>query len=148
MFKSLAPRSTPRQWASFLKKTNLEAFARLLPTLPAADEEPGIGSAVAVIGSPRGFEFSIAEGIVSGMRNNEMRNGSREIQYTAPSSPGNSGGPVVNEQGEVIGVCSWGLRDAQNMNFAISIGEVEEMDMWSPRRDDWLDGTDDYLRGG
>ena len=30
---------------------------------------------------------------------------------------------------------------------ALVIGEVEEMDMWSPRRDDWLDGTDDYLRG-
>ena len=30
---------------------------------------------------------------------------------------------------------------------ALSIGDVEEMDMWSPRRDDWLDGTDDYLRG-
>ncbi len=29
---------------------------------------------------------------------------------------------------------------------ATSIGDVEEMDMWSPRRDDWLDGTDDYLR--
>lgn len=29
---------------------------------------------------------------------------------------------------------------------ALCIGEVEEMDMWSPRRDDWLDGTDDYLR--
>ena len=29
---------------------------------------------------------------------------------------------------------------------AVAIGEVEEMDMWSPRRDDWLDGTDDYLR--
>jgi len=31
---------------------------------------------------------------------------------------------------------------------ALAIGEVEEMDMWSPRRDDWLDGSDDYLRGG
>ncbi len=30
---------------------------------------------------------------------------------------------------------------------ALAIGDVEEMDMWSPRRDDWLDGTDDYLRG-
>lgn len=30
---------------------------------------------------------------------------------------------------------------------ATAIGDVEEMDMWSPRRDDWLDGTDDYLRG-
>ena len=29
---------------------------------------------------------------------------------------------------------------------ATCIGEVEEIDMWSPRRDDWLDGTDDYLR--
>jgi len=31
---------------------------------------------------------------------------------------------------------------------ALAIGEVEEMDLWSPRRDDWLDGSDDYLRGG
>jgi quercetin dioxygenase-like cupin family protein len=30
---------------------------------------------------------------------------------------------------------------------ATCIGEVEEIDMWSPRREDWLDGTDDYLRG-
>lgn len=30
---------------------------------------------------------------------------------------------------------------------ATAIGDVEEMDMWAPRRDDWLDGTDDYLRG-
>lgn len=29
---------------------------------------------------------------------------------------------------------------------AVAIGDVEEMDMWAPRRDDWLDGTDDYLR--
>ena len=29
---------------------------------------------------------------------------------------------------------------------ATAIGDVEEMDMWAPRRDDWLDGTDDYLR--
>ena len=29
---------------------------------------------------------------------------------------------------------------------ALAIGDVEEMDMWTPRRDDWLDGTDDYLR--
>jgi quercetin dioxygenase-like cupin family protein len=32
------------------------------------------------------------------------------------------------------------------LHEALCIGDVEEMDMWSPRRDDWLDGTDDYLR--
>ena len=31
---------------------------------------------------------------------------------------------------------------------ALCIGDVEEMDMWAPRRDDWLDGSDDYLRQG
>jgi quercetin dioxygenase-like cupin family protein len=31
---------------------------------------------------------------------------------------------------------------------ALCIGDVEEMDMWAPRRDDWLDGSDDYLRSG
>ena len=30
---------------------------------------------------------------------------------------------------------------------ATAIGDVEEIDMWAPRRDDWLDGSDDYLRG-
>jgi len=31
---------------------------------------------------------------------------------------------------------------------ALCVGDVEEMDMWAPRRDDWLDGSDDYLRSG
>jgi len=51
-------------------------------------------------------------------------------------------GPVDIGPGEVVVIPSHVPHEA------LSIGEVEEMDMWSPRRDDWLDGSDHYLRGG
>jgi quercetin dioxygenase-like cupin family protein len=51
-------------------------------------------------------------------------------------------GPVDVGPGEVVVI------PPHVPHEALSIGAVEEMDMWSPRRDDWLDGTDDYLRGG
>lgn len=52
------------------------------------------------------------------------------------------------DRSEVVDVGPGGVVviPSQVPHEALCIGEVEEMDMWSPRRDDWLDGTDDYLR--
>ena len=78
-----------------------------------------IGETVYAVGNPRGLQGTVSSGIVSSMRN-FGQNGIR-IQIDAPISPGNSGGPVLNEKGEVIGVSVSGFQgiDAQNLNFAV-----------------------------
>ena len=77
---------------------------------------PVIGERIYAIGNPKGLAGTISDGIVSGIRdigNNKL------IQITAPISPGSSGGPVVNQNGEVIGVSVASLNAGQNLNFAV-----------------------------
>jgi hypothetical protein len=71
-----------------------------------------VGQEIIVVGGPYGFENTVSEGIVSAIRENKT-------QITAPVSPGSSGGPVVNMNGEVIGVVSNQILVGQNLNFAI-----------------------------
>jgi S1-C subfamily serine protease len=59
-----------------------------------------VGERVIVIGNPLGLEQTVSDGIVSAVR--KIPNFGRIIQITAPISPGSSGSPVVNMQGEVI----------------------------------------------
>ena len=75
---------------------------RLAPLKPTA-ARPRLGTTVMVVGSPLGLGGSISIGLVSGFRSIE---GSDYVQFSAPISPGNSGGPVVDSQGHVIGVAS------------------------------------------
>mgnify|MGYP001074708502 CR=1 FL=1 len=77
---------------------------------------PEIGEKIYAIGNPKGLSGTISEGIISGIRtfdNEEL------IQITAPISPGSSGGPVINNNGELIGVSVGTLESGQNLNFAI-----------------------------
>ena len=77
---------------------------------------PQIGENIFVIGSPLGLEASLSDGTVSGLRNTgEIK----LIQVTAPISPGNSGGPVLNNKKQVVGISEMYLRYGQNLNFAI-----------------------------
>lgn len=83
----------------------------------------GIGSKIYTIGNPRGLEGTISEGIISGKRLSE---GVEYIQITAPISPGNSGGPLLNGHGSVIAVSSFTFKNSQNLNFAIPIKYISE----------------------
>ena len=82
-----------------------------------------VGSKIYAIGNPRGLEGTISDGILSGKRENE---GIEYLQITAPISPGNSGGPVLNEKGEVIGVSTFTFKNSQNLNFAMPIKYIKE----------------------
>lgn len=90
--------------------------------LPLVENEPPIGTKVAAIGSPYSLEGSITSGIISAMnRSIPAPNGYKipdAIQTDAPVNPGNSGGPLVNLQGEVVGVISSG--GGENLAFAVS----------------------------
>jgi S1-C subfamily serine protease len=74
-----------------------------------------------VIGAPKGFRFSISDGLISQMR---LVDGFPQYQLSCPISPGNSGGPVLNDRGEVTAIISWMKADAPNVSFAVPVGEA------------------------
>jgi hypothetical protein len=86
------------------------------PAIKLAVTTASIGQKVYVIGSPKGLPATISDGIISGMRDFE---GNKLLQMTASISPGSSGGPVLNSNGELIGISVSQLTDGQNLNFAI-----------------------------
>ncbi len=79
------------------------------------------GDKVLVIGAPLGLEYSITDGLLSAKRKLERED---ILQFSAPISPGNSGGPLLNSKGEVVGVTTFIGIGGQNLNFAVSINEV------------------------
>ena len=82
--------------------------------LQKENSKPRVGEKVYAFGSPRGFEGSVTDGIISAYRENGY------MQVSAPISPGSSGGPIVNENGKVVGVATMAsLPGTQNLNFAV-----------------------------
>ena len=84
--------------------------------------ELAVGDKTIVIGNPSGLTGTVSEGIISAFR----ENGSI-IQITAPISPGSSGSPVLDENGEVIGVATSQKQEGQNLNFAIAAGVIGDV---------------------
>jgi hypothetical protein len=86
------------------------------------------GSPVIAIGHPKGLSWTISDGLISSKRSWPLKDGlyAQMIQISNPISPGNSGGPVLNSRGELVGVVTAGMfaNDSQNLNFAISADEV------------------------
>ena len=77
---------------------------------------PKIGEKIFAAGNPQGLVGTFSEGNVSSIRQLEDK---ELIQITAPISPGSSGGPVVNEKAELIGIAVGTLTNGQNLNFAV-----------------------------
>jgi hypothetical protein len=92
------------------------ATALALPLARVRSAE--IGDTVYVVGNPEGLEGTFSQGIISALRGNDY------IQITAPISPGSSGGPVVNQYGEVIGIATSFNKEGQNLNFAIPVAKL------------------------
>jgi len=87
---------------------------------------PQEGESVVVIGNPFGLEGSVTNGIVSAVR--DIPGFGRIIQITAPISPGSSGSPVVNMQGQVIGVATLQIAGGTSVNFAIPSERIAQLD--------------------
>ena len=81
-----------------------------------SSENVQVGETVYAAGNPQGLEGTFSQGIVSSIREVGTN---RLLQITAPISPGSSGGPVLNNKGQVIGVSVATFRGGQNLNFAI-----------------------------
>ena len=88
------------------------------PHLTLATERVGVGQDVFAIGNPRGLEHTLSKGIISSYRDNDFK-----IQTTTEITHGSSGGPLFNMQGQVIGITTSGVGEA-NLNFAMNIQKL------------------------
>jgi serine protease Do len=100
------------------------AFAEVVAN-PASVYE---GESVFVIGHPEGLRFTLSTGIISRME-------SRTIQISAPVSPGNSGGPVFDDRGELVAIVTsmidkHGDPNAENLNFAVRADALLDTSGW------------------
>lgn len=93
---------------ALLELQDPEALPEGVEPIPLADSDSlQIGQQAIAIGNPFGFEFSVSSGIVSALSRDQQSIGAVNVPYVqtdAAINPGNSGGPLLNSQGEVIGV--------------------------------------------
>lgn len=113
----------------------------VFPAVKVGDSDlPRVGQSVYAVGSPLGFEYTISEGIIAALRENEKvsfndpstyalieRTFDKVIQITAAISPGNSGGALFNGRGEVIGITTYSYGFYGNLNFAIAINSFTKL---------------------
>jgi S1-C subfamily serine protease/ribosomal protein S17 len=103
---------------------------------------PKVGEKVVTIGNPIGFSATVSEGIVSAIRRgkdlessllgesfrrSEFAGDATWVQTTAPISPGNSGGPLVNMSCQLVGLNTWTVPGGQNLNFAIGMPDLKRL---------------------
>jgi tetratricopeptide (TPR) repeat protein len=93
--------------------------------LEVAQALPEEGEQVFVIGNPLRLEGSISDGIVSAVR--EVPSLGEIIQITAPISHGNSGSPLFNMKGEVIGIITMKVTNGQNINLALGSSRLAQL---------------------
>jgi len=99
--------------------------------LPLSETAPGIGDKAFVIGAPEGLDFTVSDGIISQIR---QEDGVNFYQYTCPTSHGNSGGPVFNDKGQVIAIVKGGMESGQNLNFGMPSTYVLGLDSTLPTK--------------
>ncbi len=87
-------------------------------------EEMHDGDTVVAIGHPYGLNYTATKGVISKV--DRIREGLKFIQIDAAINPGNSGGPLVNMNGEIIGVNSFIIRGGDNLGFALPVNYLRE----------------------
>ncbi len=88
------------------------------------DDSIAIGDEVFAVGNPEGLEGTFSQGIVSSIRKTDKFN---LLQITASISEGSSGGAVLNDKGEVVGVAIGAIDSGQSLNFAIPVSFLRSL---------------------
>lgn len=96
-------------------------------------EEMKDGDPVLAIGHPYGLNYTATQGVISKV--DRIREGLKYIQIDAAINPGNSGGPLVNGDGEIIGVNSFIIRGGDNLGFALPVNYLRDaLQMYLPNK--------------
>ncbi len=91
------------------------------------------GDTVIAIGHPYGLNYTATQGVVS--RVDRVHSGLKYIQIDAAINPGNSGGPLVNSNGEIVGVNTFIIKGGDNLGFALPVDELKiALDQYTPIR--------------
>ena len=85
-----------------------------------------IGEKVIAIGNPLGLQFSVSEGIVSAVNRVGPNDIEAYIQTDAALNPGNSGGPLINKEGEVIGINNFKVGGSESLGFALESNYIKD----------------------
>jgi len=108
----------------------LKINAAGLIALDICTREHAVGKAVYAFGSSKGLTATFSQGIIT-YADREIDD-VHYIQHDAAISSGNSGGPLINQYGEIIGINTMTIRDSQNLNFAISVNELDNLTYGTP----------------
>lgn len=82
-------------------------------------DEVQIGESVIAIGNPLGLQFSVTEGIISAIHREGANGLKAYFQTDAALNPGNSGGPLINKQGQAIGINNFKTQEGESLGFAL-----------------------------
>lgn len=93
----------------------------------ANSDEVQIGEKVIAIGNPLGLDFSVSEGIVSQIHREGMNGINAYIQTTAALNAGNSGGPLINSEGEIIGINNFKIGEGESLGFALESNYIKDV---------------------
>jgi len=85
-----------------------------------------VGEKVIAIGNPLGLQFSVSEGIISAINRAGTNGLEAYIQTDAALNPGNSGGPLINKDGKVIGINNFKIGGGDNLGFALESNYIKE----------------------
>lgn len=101
--------------------------SEVLPTLELEDSDSiNVGEKVIAIGNPLGLSFSVTQGIISA-KNRLGPNGLPiYLQTDVTLNPGNSGGPLINSQGKVVGINNFKIGEAEGLGFALESNYLAE----------------------
>ncbi len=108
----------------------LKINAAGLTAAPICRKPVQAGETVYAIGSSRGLTNTYSQGIITYA--DRIMDGVSHVQHDASITHGNSGGPLINVYGEVIGINTWGLSDSQNLNFAVFADELDNLVYGAP----------------
>ena len=86
-----------------------------------------IGEKVVAIGNPLGLQFSVSEGIISATDREGINGINAYIQTDAALNPGNSGGPLINKEGKVLGINNFKIGSGENLGFALESNYIKDI---------------------
>ncbi|MBX4196833.1 trypsin-like peptidase domain-containing protein [Candidatus Pacearchaeota archaeon] len=98
------------------------------PSIDIADSDKlQVGNKVVAIGNPLGLSFSVTEGIVSALHRRGPNGLNEYIQTDVSLNPGNSGGPLIDTTGKVVGVNNFKVGNAESLGFALESNSLKEV---------------------